>query len=257
MLDPLRGAKDTAKRRGNNNSFFKEGYMPDNMDIEKYLDTINKSRAKDPTQHDISSNDSLSSSNVMIDPTCDVRGIQRMRFGKNVVIQKDCWLNIAYDNPDSKYIIEIGEGTNIGRRCTISGANSIVLGKNVLLGPNVFIADTNHEYKCVEIPIIHQGVTTHSDRIRIGDDTWIGINSVVVGNVSIGKHCVIGANSVVNKDIPDYCVAGGNPCRILKIFDIELGQWVKIKEDSGLEQYLSKRNNSDLLDHIENEKVFD
>ncbi len=158
--------------------------------------------------------------------------------------------------PIRNILLKLGKVRISEEDALFQGQIALYLGKNVLLGPNVFIADTNHEYKCVDIPIIHQGVTTHSDRIRIGDDTWIGINSVVVGNVSIGKHCVIGANSVVNKDIPDYCVAGGNPCRILKIFDVELRQWVKIKEDSGLEQYLSKRNNSDLLDCSENEKVF-
>ncbi|MEN6617558.1 MAG: DapH/DapD/GlmU-related protein [Syntrophorhabdus sp.] len=186
--------------------------------------------------------------NVSIDPSCDMRGIDKMLFGHNVVIQKDCWLNIAYDNPDSHHIIQIGDGTNIGRRCTISGANSIILGKNVLLGPNVFIADTSHEYRHAGRPIMDQGITTHNDRVFIGDGTWIGTNSVIVGNVTIGRNSVIGANSIVNRDIPDYCVAAGNPCRIRKIFDIQSGTWKEITESDDLEYQLSQRG--DLLDYI-------
>ncbi len=62
-----------------------------------------------------------------------------------------------------------------------------------------------------------------------------------MGNVKVGKHCVIGANSVVIKDIPDYCVAVGNPARIVKILDVKNGQWVKIVEKDDLAKYLADR----------------
>jgi radical SAM protein with 4Fe4S-binding SPASM domain len=145
-------------------------------------------------------------------------------------------------------MIEIGDGTNIGRRSTISAANKIVLGCNVLLGPNVFIADTSHEYKYVGIPISQQGITTNQNEVYIGDGTWIGTNSFIAGNLKIGKGCVIGANSIVNRDIPDYCVAVGNPARIVKVLDIALGKWVHIKDEEHLSQVLSERE--DLLEYI-------
>jgi acetyltransferase-like isoleucine patch superfamily enzyme len=176
-----------------------------------------------------------------VDPTCDIRGREEMSFGNGVVIQKDCWLNIACNNPDHPIMIDIGEGTNIGRRCTISAANRIIIGKNVLLAPNVFIADTNREYRHVSIAIIHQSITTHSDQESIGDETWIGTNSVIVGNVRTGRHCVIGANAVVTKDIPDYCIAVGNPCRIVKVFDVETQSWEKVSEVQETHKILSKR----------------
>ena len=66
-----------------------------------------------------------------------------------------------------------------------------------------------------------------------------------MGNVKIGKHCVIGANSVVNNNIPDYCVAVGNPSRIVKTFDVKTGQWVKVDGKADLDRYLTAR--SDLL----------
>ncbi len=170
--------------------------------------------------------------NPIIDPSCDIRGIARMQFGRNVVIQKDCWLNIAFNHTTPGPMIVIEEGTNIGRRCTLSAAHKIHIGRFVLLAPNVFIADTHHEYQNVDKPIMHQGITTCSDQISIGDESWIGINAVIMGNVTIGKHCVIGANAVVTKDIPDYCVAVGNPAKVIKAFEAENRQWVKVKTSS-------------------------
>lgn len=195
--------------------------MLDDKDIQQYLEMIKKSKAGIQTvQREIKSSSLISPSNVWIDPTCDIRGIERMKFGKNVVIQKDCWLNIAFNNPVPSPMIVIGEGTNIGRRCTVSAANNIFIGKNVLIAPNVLITDHNHEYRNLNVPIMHQGITTHEDQVSIGDDSWLGTNSVVIGNVKIGKHCIIGANSVVNMDIPDFSVAAGNPAKIIKRLDI-------------------------------------
>lgn len=62
--------------------------------------------------------------------------------------------------------------------------------------------------------MIAQGIVQKGQKVSIGDGSYIGINVVIVGNVKIGKHCVIGANSV--KDIPDYCVAVGSPARVIK-----------------------------------------
>jgi acetyltransferase-like isoleucine patch superfamily enzyme len=217
--------------------------MLDDRDINKYLAMINKSEADHQNvQREVSSNSSISSSKIMIDPTCDIRGIERMRFGKNVVIQKDCWLNIAFNNPAEGPMIVIDEGTNIGRRCTVSAANRIIIGKFVLMAPNVFIADTHHEYQKLGIPIMHQGITTHDDQVTIGDETWIGINAVIMGNLKIGKHCIIGANSVVTKDIPDYCVAVGNPAKVVKMLDVKTGQWIKVEGKADLDKFLAARS---------------
>jgi acetyltransferase-like isoleucine patch superfamily enzyme len=172
--------------------------MLNDDEIQKYLTLIKESKESKAErrniQDDLHSNGFTSSGNIMIDPTCDIRGIERMKFGKNVVIQRDCWLNIAFPNPVKSPMITIEEGTNVGRRCIISAANKITIGRFVLIAPNVFIADTNHEYQRLGIPIMHQGITTHDDEVTIGDETWIGINAVIMGKVKVGRHCVIGAN---------------------------------------------------------------
>ena len=62
----------------------------------------------------------------------------------------------------------------------------------------------------------------------IGEGSWIGTNAVIIGNVRIGKHSVIGANAVVTKDIPDYSVAVGIPARVVRQFDFLTGEWKKV-----------------------------
>ena len=124
--------------------------------------------------------------------------------------------------------IIIGEGTDIGTRCRFSVMNSLVIGKNVLFSPNVYITDCDHAYTNVTKPVMQQGVVQKDNRVCIKDGAYIGINAVIVGNVTIGKGSVIGANSVVTKDVPDYCVAVGVPARVIKRYDPAVGKWVKL-----------------------------
>lgn len=160
--------------------------------------------------------------------------IQVKRFqvqaGKNIYIGKKCGIkggkNISLEDsavvrPYTKIwsgggTIRIGKGSEIGERCRISIANSLKIGEKVLLSPNIYITDCDHEYRNIDIPIIDQGIVQKSQTVSIGDGSYIGINTVIVGNVKIGKHCVIGANSVVTKDVPDYCVAVGSPAGVIK-----------------------------------------
>ena len=115
--------------------------------------------------------------------------------------------------------MKIGKGSEIGERCRISIANSLVIGEKVLLSPNVYITDCDHEYRNIDIPVIDQGIVQKGQKVSIGEGSYIGINAVIAGDVKIGKHCVIGANSVVTKDIPDYCVAVGSPARVIKQYN--------------------------------------
>ena len=160
--------------------------------------------------------------------------IQAIRFqiqvGKNVYIGKYCDLNgkrhiVLEDGvavrPYAQIwsvggTVRIGKGSEIGERCRISIANSLDIGEKVLLSPNVYITDCDHEYRNASIPVIDQGIVQRGQSVSIGDGSYIGINAVIVGDVKIGKHCVIGANSVVTRDVPDFCVAVGSPAKTIK-----------------------------------------
>ena len=81
----------------------------------------------------------------------------------------------------------------------------------------------------INVPVIDQGIVQRGQKVSIGGGSYIGINAVIVGNVKIGNHCVIGANSVVTKDVPDYCVAVGSPAKILKRYNLETQLWEPIR----------------------------
>lgn len=125
--------------------------------------------------------------------------------------------------------VRIGQGSEIGERCRISIANPLNMGEKVLQSPNAYITDCDHEYRNLEVLVIDQGVVQKGQTVSIGDGSYIGINAVIVGNVKIRKHCVNGANSVVTKDVPNYCVAVESPAKILKRYDVETQQWVLMK----------------------------
>jgi acetyltransferase-like isoleucine patch superfamily enzyme len=109
------------------------------------------------------------------------------------------------------------ENISIGRRaapgfsscCYIQGRNGIRIGNNFRMGPGVGLVSANHN-------IDDYDTWTRTDPIIIGDSVWIGMNSVVLPGVKIGTNVVIGANAVVDSDIPDNSIALGNPCRVVK-----------------------------------------
>lgn len=125
--------------------------------------------------------------------------------------------------------LKIGNNTEIGNHSTISSYANIIIGNGVLTGPHVFIADHNHKYTDPNTPIYEQGIEiVHNASLQIDDGTWIGTNVVIVGNVHIGKNCVIGANSVVTKDIPDFSIAVGCPVKIIKKYNFNKQCWERI-----------------------------
>ena len=124
---------------------------------------------------------------------------------------------------DCKLVFE--EGCIIGHFNHIYATKRIVLHKNVLTADKVYISDNLHGYEDINIPIKQQPII-QKGTVEIGEGSWLGENVCVLG-AHIGKHCIIGANSVVTKDIPDYSVAVGVPARVIKRYDPEKKQWRK------------------------------
>ena len=89
----------------------------------------------------------------------------------------------------------------------------------------MYIADNAHGYKLINVPIIDQPVEQLNE-VQIDEGSWLGEHVCIIG-ASIGKHCVIGANSIVNKDIPDYSIAVGTPARVIKRYNFDTKLWQK------------------------------
>ena len=97
----------------------------------------------------------------------------------------------------------------------------------MLVGQHVIIQDHNHAYEDIATPIMQQG-STKGGRIRIGEGSWIGRGAAILcsrGDLTIGRHCVVSANSVVMRSIPDYSVVFGMPAAIIRQYDPEKGAW--------------------------------
>jgi len=125
----------------------------------------------------------------------------------------------------SKVVVSIGDRCLIGRGSGIVGHFSIEIGNDVWTGHHVYITDQNHGYEDVTRPISQQSQPERP--VVIGDGSWLGHGAVILPGVTIGKHVVIGANSVVTKDIPDFSVAVGSPARVIRQYDETLG-WVNV-----------------------------
>jgi len=114
-------------------------------------------------------------------------------------------------------VVTIGDRCLIGRGSGIVGHLSIVIEDDVWTGHHVYITDQNHGYRDVGVPISRQSQPERP--VRIGAGSWLGHGVVVLPGANIGRHVVVGANSVVTGSLPDYCVAVGAPARVIRRYD--------------------------------------
>jgi acetyltransferase-like isoleucine patch superfamily enzyme len=151
----------------------------------------------------------------------------RIRLGNDCSLREYAWLNVATDEYLGDPTIVLEDNCHVGFGSVISARNLVHLERNVLIGQMVLIVDHNHTYEDIDVPVIDQGVSGNGT-IRIGEGTWIGRGAAIISprsNLTIGRNCVIAANSVVMRSIPDYSVAAGYPATIIRQFDPQTGKW--------------------------------
>lgn len=151
-----------------------------------------------------------------------IRGHKNIIIEDNVIIAHQVWLNATTIN-DNPCILKIGAGCNIGHYNHISATGEVIFEEEVLTADKVYISDHLHAYEDISVSILKQPIL-QKNFVRIGKGSWIGENVCIIGS-SIGKHCIIGANAVVTKNIGDYCVAAGNPAKIIKKYCSETQTW--------------------------------
>jgi maltose O-acetyltransferase len=125
--------------------------------------------------------------------------------GKNVNIEKGA-------NFGTGRGIKIGDNSGIGINANLRGP--LEIGKDVMMGPDVIILTANHNFDNPDIPIRMQGYKR--EQVSIGNDVWIGARAIILPGRKIGNGVIIGAGSLVTKDIPDFAIVAGNPARIIR-----------------------------------------
>lgn len=165
---------------------------------------------------------------VYIEPGVVINRPRFVHLGDHVRIKRNTSINLHPPNKRSKEgLLFVGNDVIISEGCIISACHRIVIEENVGISPHVMIIDTSRKPGTIDRPSKEQD--PEIGFVHIGADSWIAYGACIMPNVSIGRHCIIGALSVVNEDIPPYSVAVGAPAKLVKRYDFERKEWVKTK----------------------------
>ena len=139
----------------------------------------------------------------------------RLELGEGVLLEPGVWITAP-----GTARVRIGEGTFLNRNVMVASQQLVEIGAHCMLANGCFVSDASHRFDDLERPVTWQGFESKGPT-RIRDNCWLGVGVVVTSGVTIGERCVIGANSVVTRDIPPYSIAAGAPARVLR--SIEYG----------------------------------
>jgi acetyltransferase-like isoleucine patch superfamily enzyme len=123
----------------------------------------------------------------------------------------------------------IGDNVNIEQNVHIICHSRVIIGNRVTITGHCAIVDTTHPHQDVnDLRRIGDRILDDNSYVEIGEDSFLGFGAVILPNVRIGRHCVIGANSTVTKDVPDYSVAVGMPAVVVSRYDAAQDRWFNV-----------------------------
>lgn len=158
-----------------------------------------------------------------------IRGKSNIVFSSGFTTGKYCRLEVF--NDINKGEIIFGQNCQINDNVHIASVDSVTLGDNVLIASRVFISDHNHgQYSGDDVSNPNEVPADRklsSSPVVIEDNVWLGEGVAVMPGVRIGRGCIIGANSVVTKDLPDNTICAGVPAKVIKRYNELSGKWEK------------------------------
>lgn len=160
----------------------------------------------------------------------DIRNKKYIKIGAKFTTGFGCRIE-AYPL-DESVVLKFGKNVQINDYVHIAAGEKIIIGDNVLIASKVFISDLNHgNYKGnnQDSPLsLPNSRKLSTSPIEIKDNVWIGEGVCVMSGVTIGVGCIVGALSVVTRDLPDFSIAVGAPAKVIKVFDFEKKEWVNV-----------------------------
>ncbi|MGJ1271450.1 MULTISPECIES: acyltransferase [Sphingobacterium] len=151
-----------------------------------------------------------------------IHNIHQIYIGNRVRIFPNNRMEVHGKN--SRIIIQ--DNVGIAQNVHITSGGDLIIGKGSTILANVFITNIDHEYNVIDKPILEQGMSIRET--SIGENCFIGIGAAIQAGTILGKHCIVGANSVVRGIFPDYCVIVGAPARIVKKYNFTSKIWEKV-----------------------------
>jgi acetyltransferase-like isoleucine patch superfamily enzyme len=133
----------------------------------------------------------------------------RLEIGEHVLLEPGVWLTAQ---APGRIVIGAGSFLNLGVQ--VAAAELVEIGEHCMFANGCFVTDANHRFDDLEKPVPWQGFSSKGPT-RVGDNVWCGANVVITSGVTVGERCVIGANSVVTKDIPAFAIAAGSPAKVI------------------------------------------
>ncbi|HEY2637787.1 MAG TPA: acyltransferase [Solirubrobacteraceae bacterium] len=134
----------------------------------------------------------------------------RLEIGEHALLEPNVWLTAP-----APARIRIGAGSFLNMGVMVAAVELVDIGANCMFANGCFVTDGNHRFDDRDLPVTWQGFTSKGPT-RVGDNVWCGANVVVTSGVTVGERSVIGANSVVTRDIPPFSIVAGSPAVVLR-----------------------------------------
>jgi acetyltransferase-like isoleucine patch superfamily enzyme len=160
-----------------------------------------------------------------------VEGAKYIEIGCRVYVRSysTLWAISRHEADSYRPSIIIGDDVYIGRFAYLGAIDGISIGNGSVLSEHVYITDLSHGFEPNAGPIMKQKLVSKGP-VKIGANCFLGYRVAVMPGVVLGDHCVVGANSVVTRSFPPYCMIGGVPARLLKRYCFELKAWRQVSE---------------------------
>ena len=142
----------------------------------------------------------------------------RLEIGADALLEPGCWLTIG-----DRGALTIGAGTFLNMGCMVAVEHKVAIGDHTMFANHCFISDASHRYDDPDKPVTWQGFTSKGPT-EIGSNCWFGVGCVVASGVKVGDRCVVGANSVVTRDLPAGVIAGGTPAKVIREIEFASGK---------------------------------
>ncbi|SHH46997.1 DapH/DapD/GlmU-related protein [Clostridium grantii] len=159
------------------------------------------------------------------------RGKAKLQFDEGLTTGYSCRFDLLGEDNDNSKKLFIGKNCKLGDNVHIVANEKVIIGDNCLMASKIFISDTNHgnySNKTIDSSpdVPPDDRLLYMRPVVIGNNVWIGENACILLGVTIGNGCIIGANSVVNRDVMDNCIVAGSPAKVIKKWDNKNKVWI-------------------------------